>query len=364
MSEHKRSILLNPGPVTLTEGVRNALHRGDWCHREPEFADLTRDINGRLVRVYREMAGAFDAVMLTGSGTSAVEAMLASFAPQDSTTLVVINGVYGERIAKILTVHGKPHTVVASAWDEPMDIDRVRSELDMQPEISHVVAVHHETTTGRLNDMSELGELCRKQGVNLLLDAVSSFGAEAINVDEWNVAALAATANKCLHGVPGIAFVLARKAMWKEGLQPAGSVYLDLAAYYQGQHGEGFSPFTQSVQAAFSLRQALEELEDEGGWEQRRSNYRRRAGRIAVTLKQLGLETMLSPEEYSCVLWSWLLPKGLSYSDVHAALKAEGFVVYAGQGDLSKHIFRIAHMGDIHEDDLDRLDNVLRSCFS
>jgi 2-aminoethylphosphonate-pyruvate transaminase len=364
MSEPKRSILLNPGPVTLSDGVRNALHRGDWCHREPEFADLTRDINGRLVRVYREMAGTFDAVMLTGSGTSAVEAMLASFAPQDSTTLVVANGVYGERMAKILVAHGKPHTVVASAWGEVMDIDKVRSELDMQPEISHVVAVHHETTTGRLNDMSELGELCREQGVKLMLDAVSSFGAEAINVDEWNVAALAGTANKCLHGVPGISFVLARKAMWKENLQPASSVYLDLAAYYQGQHGEGFSPFTQSVQAAFALRQALEELEDEGGWEQRRSNYRRRAGRIAVTLKELGLETMLPPEEYSCVLWSWLLPQGLSYSDVHAALKAEGFVVYAGQGDFSKQIFRIAHMGDIHKDDMDRLDVALRSCFS
>jgi 2-aminoethylphosphonate-pyruvate transaminase len=363
MSESKRAILMNPGPVTLSDGVRNALHRGDWCHREPEFADLTRDINGRLVRVYREMAGSFDSVMLTGSGTCAVEAMLASFAPQDSTTLVVANGVYGERMAKILSVHGKPHKVVQSAWGEPMDIAKVRAELDMQAEITHVVAVHHETTTGRLNDLKELGQLCHEQGAKLLLDAVSSFGAEAIEVDEWHIAALAATANKCLHGVPGISFVMARKDMWKNDLQPAGSVYLDLAAYYQGQHGEGFSPFTQSVQAAFALRQALEELENEGGWEQRRSNYRRRAGRIAVTLKQLGLETMLPPQEYSCVLWSWLLPQGLSYSDVHAILKAEGFVVYAGQGDFSKHIFRIAHMGDIRSDDLDRLDVVLRRCF-
>jgi 2-aminoethylphosphonate-pyruvate transaminase len=234
----------------------------------------------------------------------------------------------------------------------------------MQAEISHVVAVHHETTTGRLNDLKELGQLCHENGVKFMLDAVSSFGAEAIEVDEWHIAALAATANKCLHGVPGISFVLARKDMWKNDLQPAGSVYLDLAAYYQGQHGEGFSPFTQSVQAAFALRQALEELENEGGWEQRRSNYRRRAGRIAVTLKQLGLETMLPPEEYSCVLWSWLLPQGLSYSDVHATLKAEGFVVYAGQGDFSKQIFRIAHMGDIRSDDMDRLESALRSCFA
>jgi 2-aminoethylphosphonate-pyruvate transaminase len=356
-------ILLNPGPVTLTEGVRKALHRGDWCHREPEFADLTRDINNRLVRVYREMAGKYDAVMLTGSGTSAVEAMLASFAPVDSTSLVVANGVYGERMAKILTAHGKPHSVVQSAWGEPMDIDRVREELDMKPEISHLVVVHHETTTGRLNDLSELAELCQQNGVEMLLDCVSSFGAEAINADELPIAALAATANKCLHGVPGISFVLARKELWRDGLQPASSVYLDLAAYHQGQHGEGFSPFTQSVQPAFALRQALDELESEGGWEQRRSIYRRRAGRIAVVLKSLGIETMLAPEEYSCVLWSWLLPQGYNYADIHAALKKDGFVIYAGQGDFSKQIFRIAHMGDIREDDLVRLEASLSSCF-
>lgn len=360
---NKRTILLNPGPVTLTDSVRNALHRGDWCHREPEFADLTRDINGRLVRVYREMAGKFDAVMLTGSGTSAVEGMLASFAPADNTTLVVANGVYGERMANILKVHRKPHAIVQSAWGEPMDIDKVRAELDMKPEISHVAVVHHETTTGRLNDLTELAVLCKEQGVKLLLDAVSSFGVEAMNADELPIAALAATANKCLHGVPGISFVLARKEEWQTGLQPAGSVYLDLAAYYQGQHGEGFSPFTQSVQPAFALRQALDELETEGGWEQRRSIYRRRAGRIAVTLKELGLETMLPPEEYSCVLWSWLLPQGMHYTDIHASLKQAGFVIYAGQGKFSKQIFRIAHMGDIRDDDMDRLEAALRSCF-
>jgi 2-aminoethylphosphonate-pyruvate transaminase len=344
--------------------VRNALHRGDWCHREPEFADLTCEINDRLVRVYREMAGKFDAVMLTGSGTSAVEAMLASFAPADTTTLVAANGVYGERMARILQVHGKPHTVVQSAWGEPIDFDKVRAELDMKVEISHLVTVHHETTTGRLNDLSELAGMCNEHGVKMLLDCVSSFGAEAINADELPVAALAGTANKCLHGVPGISFVLADRDLWRDGLQPAGSVYLDLGGYYRGQHGEGFSPFTQSVQAAFALRQALDELEVEGGWEQRRSIYRRRAGRIAVTLKELGLETLLPPEEYSCVLWSWLIPNGMTYSDIHAALKAQGFVVYAGQGDFSKEIFRIAHMGDIRADDMGRLDTALRACFS
>jgi 2-aminoethylphosphonate-pyruvate transaminase len=359
----ERAVLLNPGPVTLSDRVRNALHRGDWCHREPEFAELTREINGHLVRVYRETAQNFESVMLTGSGTSAVEAMLASFAPPDSATLVVANGVYGERIAKILTVHGKPHYLSDSGWEAPIDMQAVTAMLDEHSDISHIVTVHHETTTGRLNDLSALGELCTQRKIPLLLDAVSSFGAEAIDVDAWNVHALAATANKCLHGVPGISFVLARKSMWADGLVAAGSVYLDLALYHQGQHGSGFSPFTQSVQAAFALREALQELEEIGGWEQRRSIYRRRAGEIAVTLKSLGLETFLAPEEYSCVLWSWRLPAGVGYDQVHDLLKKKGFVVYAGQGDFSSQIFRIAHMGDITNADLDRLAEALRDCF-
>lgn len=357
-------ILLNPGPVTLSDGVRNALHRGDWCHREPEFAELTRDINGRLVRVYREMAKDFESVMLTGSGTCAVEAMLASFAPRDAATLVVANGVYGERMAKMLSAQGKPHYLVQSRWGEPVDMEGVRAAVAQHADITHAVTVHHETTTGRLNDLADLGALCGEQNIKLMLDAVSSFGVEAIDVDNWNIAALAATANKCLQGVPGISFVLARKQLWKEGLVPAGSVYLDLAAYHQGQHGSGFSPFTQAVQPAFALLEALRELEDSGGWEQRRSVYRHRAGLIAVTLKKLGLETLLPPQEYSCVLWSWVLPEGDHYERVHKVLKRHGFVIYAGQGNLGERIFRIAHMGDISNADLARLDVALRECFS
>ncbi|MDP6436423.1 MAG: aminotransferase class V-fold PLP-dependent enzyme [Gammaproteobacteria bacterium] len=363
MADETRSVLLNPGPVTLSERVRQVLGRDDWCHREPEFAELTREINSRLVSVYRETATDFESVILTGSGTSAVEAMVASFAPRDAATLVVANGVYGERIAGMLEVQGKPVYICEAGWDQPINMPAVAAELDQHADISHVIAVHHETTTGRLNDLGPLGELCKERKLTLLLDCVSSFGAEAIDVEGWNVAAIAATAGKCLHGVPGISFVLARKSLWASGLVEAGSVYLDLSAYHRGQHGSGYSPFTQSVQAAFALREALEELEDEGGWEQRRSMYRRRAGEIATTLQSLGLTTLLKPEEYSCALWSWLLPDGCSYESVHDRLKGHGFVIYAGQGEQKTRIFRVAHMGDITNADLDRLKQAFGDCF-
>jgi 2-aminoethylphosphonate-pyruvate transaminase len=354
-------ILLNPGPVTLSKRVRAAMASGDWCHREPEFAQLTREINTELVAVYPEMTGVFDAVMLTGSGTSAVEAMLASFAPDHGGTLVVANGVYGERMARMLTVHRKPHQLMQNPWTAPFDMTAVSDLLDRHPEITHVATVHHETTTGRLNDLPALGALCRERELSLLLDGVSSFGAEDIDPEGWNLDAIAGTANKCLHGVPGLSFVVAHKPLWTRSSPQVGSIYLDLYAYYAGQHGEGFSPFTQSVQVAFALREALAELREAGGWQTRQSIYRQRAALIFEELTSINIDILLKDNEYSCVLRSYHLPSGVSYTELHDRLKDAGFVIYAGQGEFAQSVFRIAHMGEISTEDLQALCMALHS---
>jgi 2-aminoethylphosphonate-pyruvate transaminase len=350
-----RQVLLNPGPVTLTDRVRAALTAGDWCHREAEFAELIQDINRRLIHVHPGMATAFRAVTLAGSGTSAVEAMLATFAPDARTTLVVANGVYGERMARMLEAHGKPFRLAKHRWTDAIDIAAFERQLDEDPAITHLAVVHHETTTGRLNDLAALGARCVKGNITLLLDAVSSFGAETIDADAWNVGALAGTANKCLHGVAGLSFVLARDTLWAGPATRCGSLYLDLRAYYGGQHRDGFSPFTLPVQVAFALREALAEHAEAGGSAARRQVYADRAARLADVLRAAGVATLLPAGDYSPVLWSWQLPADHTYASLHAALKAEGFVIYAGQGDLGARIFRIAHMGDIRPDDLDRL---------
>lgn len=351
-----RQVLLNPGPVTLSPRVRAALTEGDWCHREPEFAALTRANNAALAAVYDELAGDYSAVTLTGSGTAAVEGMLAAFAPADARTLVLANGVYGERMARILESHGRAHTLLKHEWTAAPDLAAVAAALEADPGITHVAAVHHETTTGRLNDIDALGALCRTRNVGLLLDAVSSFGAERIAGADWNLAALAATANKCLHGVPGLSFVLARDALWAAPPAAPVSVYFDLHGYHRAQHGDGFSPFTQAVQVAFALREALAELAEQGGWAARRDTYLLRARRIAAALAAHGVTTLLPPDEYSSVLWSYRLPPGMNYPALHDALKPDGFVIYAGQGGLGSEIFRIAQMGDISDDDLARLE--------
>ena len=359
-----RTILLNPGPVTLTRRVREAMGSVDLCHREPEFGELTLANNAALGRIYDGSRDDYAAVTLTGSGTAAVEAMLGAFCPSDAKTLVAANGVYGERMAKMLAALGRPYETVGAAWNEPIDLDAVEDRLRGDASISHVAAVHHETTTGRLNRIDALGALCQAHGRRLLLDAVSSFAAEEIGFAGWNLEALAATANKCLHGVPGISFVIARTAALDR--EPPGpcSVYLDLRAYYRAQQAGGFSPFTQAVPSALALAVALEELAEQGGWERRGERYRSIGQRVRETLRSSGVRTMLDEVDYSAVLTSYVLPAGIAYDDLHDTLKDAGFIIYAGQGRFADSIFRIAHMGDIRDDDVDRLVRALTTFFS
>lgn len=349
----RRDILLNPGPVTLSERVRQALLRPDMCHREQDFASLMLSIRRRIEAIYLERPASHDAVVLSGSGTCAVEAMAASLVPRDGTALVVANGVYGERIAAMLTAQGKPHDLIRAEWLEPIDVARVDAALGSK-RYSAVLTVHHETTSGRLNQLDALGRACREADVPLLLDAVSSFGGEAIDWAGWNIGAVAGTANKCLHGVPGISFVIADRDLLhaRRGSSPA--LYLDLQRYHAEQQ-TGFSPFTQAVHACLALDEALDELADEGGWRARRTLYRHRSTRVRDGLAALGIEALLPAVESASMLTAFKLPQDVDYPTLHDALRQAGFIIYAGQGHLAGGIFRIATMGAIGDTDLDRL---------
>lgn len=346
--------LLNPGPVTLTRRVRQALLAPDLCHREPEFAALQEEVRTRLARVYPEAADDCTAVLLTGSGTAAVEAMTGSLVPPNGKALVAANGIYGERLASILHTQGKEHTIVRSEWTEPINLAEVERTLAEDARITHVLAVHHETTTGRLNDLAALGTLCRRRGVALLLDAVSSFAGEAIDFAGWNVEACAATANKCLHGVPGIAFVLVRKQALES--RPSGSrcLYLDLHRHYEEQR-RGQPLFTPAVHVLYALREALAELDDFGGWQARQHHYRRLSRLLRDGLRHHGVRLLLSDEDAcSVTLTAFVLPEGVTFPMLHARLKEAGFVIYPGQQVLKESIFRVAVMGDLCAEEVGR----------
>lgn len=348
----RRPLLLNPGPVTLSERVRNSLLLPDLCHREDEFFDLQDEIRQRLLAVHGLDPAVWSAVLLSGSGTAAVEAMVSSLVPAQGRLLVVENGVYGERITHIARRHGITVETVQHDWTAPIDLAAVRERLAAEPAITHVAAVHHETTTGRLNALNQLAALCSERGVSLLADTVSSFGAETIAFDQPGLAAAAAGANKCLHGVPGACFVLVRRAALKNA-EPR-TLYLDLAAWNKAQDARG-TPFTPAVHAYYAFREALREYADEGGLAARHARYAALAGQVAAGLAALGIEPLLPREQSSVVLRAYKLPRNLDYERLHDGLKARGFIIYAGQGALAASLFRISTMGAVTAADMARL---------
>jgi 2-aminoethylphosphonate-pyruvate transaminase len=347
-------LLLNPGPVTLSERVRQSLLGPDLCHRESEYFDLQDEARARLLAVYRLDPAQWSAVLMTASGTGAVESMVAALVPADGRLLVVENGVYGERIAQIASQYGIEHERVIGEWMSAIDTPAVARLLQSAPagrRFTHLAVVHHETTTGRLNDLQALYAVCRTHGVRMLVDGVSSFGGEHIAFDE-TLAAVAATANKCLHGVPGAAFVLVRR----DALEEAASrnYYLGLKRLAQAQDQRN-TPFTPAVHAYYALVEALREHAEEGGVQARHARYDALAGQVHAGLAELGIACALPPAESSVVLRAYRLPAKLSYRQLHDGLKSAGFVIYAGQGNLSNSLFRISTMGALQAGDMARL---------
>ncbi|MGT0196918.1 2-aminoethylphosphonate aminotransferase [Burkholderia pyrrocinia] len=344
-------LLLNPGPVTLTERVRRSLLQPDLCHRESEFFDLQDEARARLVAAYELDPAEWAAVLMTGSGTAAVESMIAALVPQDGKLLVIENGVYGERIAQIATQYGIAHDVLKHEWMQAPDLAQIAARLDAGG-YSHVAVIHHETTTGRLNDLGAIADVCRSRGVKLLVDGVSSFGAEAIDFAGGDIDAVAATANKCLHSVPGAAFVIVRRSALAKAASR--TYYLDLGRLAKLQDQRN-TPFTPSVHAYYALVEALREFDEAGGWRARHAHYKALADQAQAGLAARGMPLVLPEGASSVVLRAYRLPQGVTYETLHDGLKARGFVIYAGQGGLSKELFRISTMGAIEAADVDRL---------
>jgi 2-aminoethylphosphonate-pyruvate transaminase len=347
-------LLLNPGPVTLSERVRRSLLQPDLCHRESEFFDLQDDARARLLAVYGLRAEEWAAVLLTGSGTAAVESMMAAVVPEKGRVLVIENGVYGERMAQMCAQYRISHDRVIGSWMEAPDVGVIAARLDAAASrgepFTHLAVVHHETTTGRLNDLEPLSELCGARGLGLLLDGVSSFGAEAL--DFSRLTAVAATANKCLHGVPGVSFVMVRRTALAQAASR--TYYLDLGRLARLQDQRN-TPFTPAVHAYYALVEALREFEEQGGRPARYRHYAALAEQVRTGLVALGIRTVIPAKASSVVLRAYGLPPGLTYTRLHDVLKADGFVIYAGQGDLAKTLFRISTMGHLTGTDIDRL---------
>lgn len=339
-----RLILLNPGPVNVSPRVRRALRGPDLCHREPEFAAVVASIRERLTRCFGGGAE-YAAVVLTGSGTGAVETMVAS-GVGGGHLLVIDNGVYGQRLLDMAHAHGIPADAVRSSWTAPLPLDAVEAALGANPRIEAIAIVHHETTTGLLNPVGAVGALARRYGKRLLVDSVSGLGGDDLDLATDGVDLCAGTANKCIQGLPGMSFVLVRRALVPAlaAFAPR-TVYLHLPTHLAAQD-KGSMLFTLAVPIACAFDTALAELEDETV-ARRIARYRRAAEFLRDGFRALGLECLVPAGSRSNSLTALRLPQGHDYAALHARLKERGFVIYEGQGQLQSSIFRVANMGHL-----------------
>ena len=340
-------ILMNPGPVNVSERVRRALLGPDLCHREDEYYDLQDEIRALLLEVFGLDGSEWASVLITGSGTAALEMAVSSSVSPGGRMLVVDNGVYGDRIAKIAEAHWIAHDRVVADWTAAAPLDRVAEALSAGT-YEVVAAVHHETTTGLINPIGRLAELARSHGAALVVDSISGLAGEAFGFEADLVVG---TANKCVQGLPGVSFALGRRGFFEKiAAYPPRSLYLHLPNQLAHQERRS-TPFTPAIQVSYALCEALIELREEtvAG---RIARYQRAAATLRGGFERLGLRYLLSAELRSNTITSVELPAGVAYEGLHDALKARGYVIYAGQGGLAAKAFRVANMGWIPEDAL------------
>ena len=362
MNPLKPPVLLNPGPVNVTPRVRDALLRGDLCHREVEFSDLMGSIRQKLLKVF-DIENEYTAVLTSGSGTAALEMGVSSCLSPGKSILIIQNGVYGERIAQIADVyHFKKH-ILSYSWGEPPRMEDIENALKEHPDIEVVALVHHETTTGLLNPIQPVSQLAQKYGKKFLVDCISSLAGDEVDFNACSIDFAIGTANKCLQGLPGVAFVLFRKKdLCRLHDIPPRSLYFNLVKHH-GVQEAGDTLFTPAVQIHYALDEALDELMEEtvAG---RIRRYQQAANLFRQGFSEMGLEFLIPEAIRSNCLTALRLPDGISYSDLHDRLKKNGFVIYAGQGNLNNKIFRIANMGDLKTEDIETCLSVLKECCS
>lgn len=342
-------LLLNPGPVNVSERVRQVLLRPDICHRESEFTELLHGIQAKLLKAFVPGAESdYAAVVMTGSGTAAVESAMMSSIPHGKRMLILNNGVYGERLSQMVGLHRLGVSELKYDWTTRPDPERLRLALRQHPEVHGVAMVHHETTTGLLNPVKEIAEVVDSQNRVFIVDAVSSLAGETIDIAGSHMYMVAGTAGKCIQGFPGVSFVLVRKGFLERmRVYPKRSWYLHLTHYVDDQ-GRGTIPFTPAVQVYYAFDEALNELLEEGV-AKRIVRYKKMAALIRERMAKIGIKPVLTPDRQSSSLTAFYLPEGLPYQTLHDRLKSQGYVIYAGQGNLENKIFRVANMGEVSE---------------
>jgi len=352
ISGWKDKALFTPGPLTTSRTVKEAMLR-DLGSRDHAFITVVREIRERLVALAGAAPGLYEAIPLQGSGTYAIEAVLTSTVPPDGKVLVVVNGAYGRRMMKIGQVTGVPCASIEYPEDAIPEAGAVAEALAADPALTHVAVVHCETTTGIINPIQEMGAAVHNAGRLFFVDAMSSFGAVPLDVEACHVDYLVSSANKCIEGVPGFSFVISRREVLEATRGYARSLCLDLYEQWQGLEANGQFRFTPPTHALLAFRQALAELEAEGGVAGRAARYQANYRVLVEGMRSLGFTEYVPPEHQGYIITSFRYPghPSFDFEEFYGRLNQKDCVIYPGKVS-DADCFRIGTIGRIFEPDV------------
>jgi 2-aminoethylphosphonate-pyruvate transaminase len=339
-------LLLTPGPLTTSEATRRAMLR-DWGSWDAAFNALTASVCRDLTEIAGG-SGSHACVPMQGSGTFAVEAALGTLVPRDGKVLVPVNGAYCKRIVKILEYLGRAHAVIELAEDEAPTAAMIERAAEADPAITHVALVHCETGTGILNPLAEIARACVRTGKGLIVDAMSSFGALPIDVERDGIEAVVAASGKCLEGVPGMGFVIARTEALERAEGRSHSLSLDLNAQWTYMLATGQWRFTPPTHVVAALRAALDQFADEGGTAARGARYRRNCETLITGMNALGFRRFLPAELQAPIIVTFHVPAdpAFTFKELYEQVRARGFILYPGK--LTRvDTFRVGCIGAI-----------------
>ena len=341
-------LLLTPGPLTTSATVKAAMTR-DWGSRDREFIAINKRVRDRLV----ELAGGIDThvcVPVQGSGTFAVEAMIGSLVPRTGKLLLLINGAYGRRAARICDMIGRAHVDLDWPEDQAVDPARVAAALRSDAAITHVFVVHCETTSGVLNPVEQVAKVVAAAGRALLIDAMSAFGALPLDGRAVAFDAVAASSNKCIEGVPGVGFVICRKTALEAAKGHAHSLSLDLHDQWTAMEKTAQWRFTPPIQVIAAFDQALREHAEEGGVAGRGARYRNNCRVLVDGMRAMGFETLLPDRLQAPIIVTFRMPADpkFVFERFYDSLRDKGYVIYPGKLTVADS-FRIGCIGRLGE---------------
>ena len=351
----KDKLLFTPGPLTTSATLKQAM-LNDYGSRDEKFINIVKEIREQLLDLagLKQQEG-YEAVLMQGSGTFGVESVISCAVPADGKLLIVINGAYGERIAKMAKVHRINFTTIVFDEDQWPDAAQVEAELK-KGGCTHLAIIHSETTSGIINPLEPFGKLAHEHNCVFIVDAMSSFGAVPVDFKKCNIDFLVSSSNKCIEGVPGFSFILAKKDSLKKCEGQSRTLSLDLFAQWQGLENGGQFRFTPPTHVLAAFHQALKELKEEGGVNARAARYRNNFEILSAGMKALGFKEYLPADKQGYIISTYFYPENpaFDFKVFYEKLNNRDFIIYPGK--LTKAFcFRIGNIGHLFPENINAL---------